>query len=1479
MHHWLRRMHTGDRVGGRRYAAAMTEPLHVFSDPTREWFGSTFDAPTPAQAEGWQAIAAGGHTLIHAPTGSGKTLAAFMWGLDQLFSEPMPEESDRCRLLYISPLKALAYDIDRNLKAPLAGIGQAAATLGLELPIPATAMRTGDTPAADRRRMQRHPPDILITTPESLYLILTSAARRILAPVRWVIVDEIHSMAGSKRGAHLAITLERLEEITEHSPQRIGLSATQRPLDEIARFLGGGIPDGEHWLPRPVTIVDAPRDKELEIEVVVPVEDLTRPEADAPPGTGDEPPRRSIWPAMYPELLQQVMAHRSTIVFSNSRSLVERIAAELNTLAGEEIAKAHHGSVSREQRVAIEDGLKSGDLRCVVATSSLELGIDMDAVDLVILVESPTTVARGLQRVGRSGHQVGAPSRAKVFPKHRGDLLEATLVVDRMHDGLVEETRIPANPLDVLSQQIVAAVSQDDWQVDDLFSLVRRAANFADLGRLPFEAVLDMLSGRYPSDEFAELRPRVVWDRVEGTLTARSNARLLAVTNAGTIPDRGLFTVTLPGGGKVGELDEEMVYESRVGDVFVLGSTTWKITEITHDRVSVVPAPGAPAARMPFWHGDRLGRPLETGQALGAFIREIGSLDEAEARQRLIDRYRLDRRAAANLARYLGEEREATGVLPTDRTIVIERYRDEIGDWRMVLLSPFGARVHAPWAMAAGRSIREEHGLEVDAVWSDDGIILRFPDADQTPPPESLLIEPDLVERLVVDEVGASALFAARFREAAGRSLLLPRRKPGSRTPLWLQRRRAASLLDVARRHPGFPIVLEAYREVLQEYFDLPALREVLGEVGSRRIRVASVDLPGASPFASSLMFDFIASFMYEYDAPPAERRAMALTIDRDLLRDLLGEPELRELLAPEAIAAVELELQRLAAGRRARGHDGVHDLLRDLGPLDPEGVAARVEESSDAANLLNDLEKQGRAIRIELGGHPHWAAVEDAGRLREAQGIRPPPGVADAHLAAPADPLGDVVGRYARTHGPFTTAEAADALRLPPAAVDTVLDRLEEAGRISRGAFRPQGEGREWVDGEVLRRLRRRSLALLRKEVEAVEPEAFARLSMAWHGIGSAGGGQDALLETIRRLQGVSTPASILESAVLPARLSYGPEMLDALAATGEVVWVGRGPLGARDGRVALYLRDQVALLAWPLDLEAPQGPIHEAIRRALQSRGASFFHHLYEAAGGGDPQETLDALWDLVWAGEVTNDTLAPLRAYLWGRKPNRTGRRPALPSAATPPAGSGRWYLVVDLLTETTPTAAAAARATQMLERHGVVVRDAVLAESIPGGFAGLYPVFAAMEDAGKVRRGYFVEGMGGSQFALTGAVDRLRSGAGGDRPVVLAAADPANPFGAALAWPDHEAGRPSRSAGALVVLIDGRLASFVEQGGKRVLTFADSDVSQIAAALAGREEGSRRQVIHTIDDRPAHQTPLGEALLESGFVSSYKGLTHR
>ncbi|MEE8490275.1 MAG: DEAD/DEAH box helicase [Acidimicrobiia bacterium] len=1454
------------------------DALGLFSRPTRDWFESSFPEPTRAQVDGWAAIASGSHTLIHAPTGSGKTLAAFLYAIDRLHAEPTPEEKQRCRVLYISPMKALAYDIERNLRAPLAGIANAAARGDVTLPEVTTAMRTGDTPSDERRRMIRHPPDILITTPESLYLMLTSQVREVLASVRWVIVDEVHAVAGSKRGSHLALTLERLEELAD-APQRIGLSATQRPLADIARFLGGGTLQGEEWQPRPVTVVDAPWEKQLDIQVVVPLQDMTRPDLAVAPSGPDEPPTRSIWPLMYPKLLEEIEKHRSTIVFGNSRGLVERLARQLNDLAGHEVAQAHHGSLSREQRLAIEDRLKGGDLKAVVATSSLELGIDMEAVDLVLLVESPTSVASGLQRVGRAGHQVGAPSRARVFPKHRADLLEAAVVVDRMYGGEIESTQIPKNPLDVLSQQIVAAVAMDDWQVDDLFDLIRRAGPYSDIGRGSFEAVLDMLAGRYPSDEFAELRPRLVWDRVEGVLSARAGAHMLAVTNPGTIPDRGMYRVVLPEGGLVGELDEEMVYESRVGDTIVLGSSSWTIGEIDHDRVIVTPAPAGTPSQLPFWHGDMVGRPLELGRAIGAFIREIGGLDQTRAEQRLVERYRLDPWAAANLAAFLTEEQEATGTLPSDRTIVIERYRDEIGDWRLVVLSPFGARVHAPWSLAASHKLRATLGVEVDGMWTDDGMMFRFPDADDPPSSDALLLEPEEVEELVVEEAANSALFASRFREAAGRALLLPRRRPGDRTPLWLQRRRSADLLKIARKYPSFPIVLETYREVLQEHFDLPALTELLSDIRARRVRVTDVALDSPSPFASSLTFDFIAAYMYEYDAPPAERRAAALTLDRALLAELLGEPELRSLLDAGVVADVELELQRLAPERHARSADALHDLLRHLGPLDRADLEARVEGDLDA--MLEALSADMRVFEIGVGAVRRWAAVEDAGRVRDALGLALPQGIPGTFLEPVADSLGDVVGRFARTHGPFASSQAARALGLAPAVVSEVLTRLEAAGRVAAGAFLPGGEGQEWVDTDVLRRLRRRSLARLRSEVEPVEPAALAEFLANWHHIGNRQSSLDRLYEIVRQLQGAAVPASIIETEVLPSRMSYGPELLDQLMASGEVVWVGRGPLGARDGRVSLYMRDQISLLAPVPENDPPGEDIHARIRLHLGQSGASFFRELYEASGGGDPQATLDALWDLVWAGEVTNDTLGPLRAFLRGKvKRAAGGRRPRLPSMS-PPAGSGRWYLVASLADPGVDvTTRVKATVDQLLERTGVLTRDIVRAEGIPGGFSGIYPVLRAQEEAGRVRRGYFVEGLGGAQFSSLGAIDRLRQPSDGTARL-LAAADPANPYGAAIPWPESQGARPSRSAGAYVVTVGGRLVLFVERGVRRILTFTTDDVSlgQAAETLRLLAARRRRVEIETIDGQRAADTPLGNILASAGFVDSYKGLAYR
>ena len=1077
---------------------------------------------------------------------------------------------------------------------------------------------------------------------------------------------------------------------------------------------------------------------------------------------------------------------------------------------------------------------------------------------------------------------MGATSLAKIFPKFRGDLLEATVVADLMLSGAVEPTNVPQSPLDVLAQQIVAAVAVDEWNVDDLYRLVRRAGPYRELSRGPYESVLDMLAGRYPSELFGELRPRLVWDRVTHTLTPRSGAQSLAVTNAGTIPDRGLYTVNLPDGSRVGELDEEMVYESRPGDVFILGTSTWRINDITADRVEVIPAPAEPAARMPFWRGDREGRSLDTGQAIGRFIRRIGALEPEVAIETLRKRHHLDPWAASNLVAFLSDQKDAGGVLPTDRTVVVERFRDEIGDWRIAILSPLGARVHAPWAMAINQHLRHRYGRNLDVIWSDDGISFRFVDTEDLPTLEDLLVDPDELESILVEELSGTAVFAARFREAAARALLLPRRRPGGRTPLWLQRRRASDLMAIVTRFGSFPIVLETYREILQDVFDLPASKALLGDIRSRKVRVVEVDKTGAGPFASSLLFEFVASYLYEGDTAPAERRAAALTLDRDLLRELLGEGELRELLNEDVVTSVELELQRLADDRKVRGIDAVHDVLRALGPLTEAGVAARLI-TDDAADLLSVLETARRAIRVKVAGVPVWAAIEDAGRLRDAVGVQPPPGTPHAFLEAGPDPLGEVVARYARTHGPFTTREAGVALALPPAVIDSTLGTLEQAGKVARGAFRPGRAGQEWVDAGVLRRLKRRSLAVLRREIEAVEQAALGRFLPAWQGVGRTGRRHiAALLETVRTLQGAAVPASILERDVLPARLDYTPGMLDQLMASGEVVWIGHGPIGPRDGRVALYLRDHLPILHRPAEQDLPDSDLHQSIRSHLSQRGACFFRDIHTASGASRLEDTLDALWDLVWSGEVTNDTLAPLRALRLGKVRRRSrGVRPHLPSTM-PPSSSGRWSLVTDLRkTTVTDTAWASAWTDLILERQGVLTRAGALAENIPGGLTTLYPVLNHLEETGRIRRGYFVEGMGGLQFALPGAVDRLRTADHTEGVVVLAAADPANPYGTLVPWPKQTAGRASRSAGAYVILHDGRPLVFLERGGKRASLLAHDPDLHTAAAEALTEIGlrHRRLTIETIDGEPAGDHPLGAALLESGFGVSLRGLAYR
>ena len=1507
--------------------------LESFSPATAAWFAGAFAAPTPVQVQTWAAAAAGDSVLVTAPTGSGKTLAAFLAALDRLVRDPAPPDAARrTRVLYVSPLKALAYDVDRNLRAPLVGITRAAERLNLPAPLVEVGMRTGDTPADERRRMARRPPDILITTPESLFLLLTSQARATLAGVETVIVDEVHAVAGSKRGAHLSLTLERLEALrragdADAAPlQRIGLSATQRPIEEVARYLvGGTVQPGGQWRQRDVTIVNVGATKTLDVEIVVPVEDMSRlgevlDEPTSGPAAGSQPARRSIWPAVHPRVLELIKAHRSTIVFVNSRRLAERLCARLNELHAEEaeaagaspdepipeIARAHHGSVAREQRVFIEEELKAGRLRCVVATSSLELGIDMGAVDLVVQVESPGSVAAGLQRIGRAGHQVGAPSVGKIFPKYRGDLVEAAVVVRRMYDGAIETTAYPRNPLDVLAQQIVAMAAMDRWLVPDLERTVRAAAGFAELSRAQLDGVLDMLSGRYPSDEFAELRPRINWDRVEDAITGRPSAQRLAVTSGGTIPDRGLYGVFIAGEGagrRVGELDEEMVYETRPGETFTLGSSTWRVEDITRDQVLVTPAPGE-VGKLPFWHGDALGRPVELGQAVGSFLREVGDLPGPDAAKRLEDEYGLDALAAANLVQYIADQREATGLLPSDRTLVVERFRDEIGDWRVCLLSPFGGRVHAPWALAIEARARERLGLEVHTIWADDGIVVRLPEADEAPPLDLIAVPPDDVEDLIVGELSESALFASRFRECAARALLLPRRRPGGRTPLWQQRQKSADLLQVASRYGSFPILLETYRECLRDVFDVPALVGVLRGMESRSIRVSQVETETASPFASALLFNYLASSMYEGDAPLAERRAQALSLDRELLAELLGADELRELIDAEALGQLELELQRLVDDRRARGLDGVHDLLRDLGDLRSDEVAARTDaEAGQVDTWLAQLETDRRVYQVRVAGETRWAAAEDAARFRDALGAPPAPGLPDAFLAPVDRPLVDLVARFGRTHGPFDVSDVATRLGLPPDAVSLALRELEREGRIVTGEFRPGGSHREWCDAEVLRRLRRRSLASLRKEVEPVEPEALGRFLPAWHGLTNRPRGIDRTLEVVEQLQGAPLPASMLDTDVLADRIGdYDPSTLDQLLASGEVVWTGRGALGSGDGRICLYLRDQAPLLATP-PLEDPETqpwwtPRHGAVMDLLATRGASFWPAIYGAAGGGDPAEAIEVLWDLVWAGLVTNDSLAALRNYT-GAAPvrRRTRRKPGrVVSSAGPPKGVGRWSLVAELLEPVQPaTTRAAALAAQLLDRHGIVTRDAVATDDVPGGFSAVYAVLKAMEESGRCRRGYFVEGLGGAQFALPGAVERLRQTRDGaaDRAdaevVVLAASDPANPYGAALPWPAADEGvrsRPRRVAGAHVVLVDGCLAVFAERAGSSLLTFTGDEhtlAAAIAALAAAVTQGRHGPyLVRRINGEelggPATKV-VADCLRDAGFVDAPKGLSLR
>ncbi|GAA1742099.1 ATP-dependent helicase [Isoptericola hypogeus] len=1741
--------------------ASPSDPAGVlarFGPATRAWFAGAFAAPTPAQVGAWEAISTDRHALVVAPTGSGKTLAAFLWAIDRLTTTPPPERSRRCRVLYVSPLKALAADVQRNLRSPLAGIRQAAARLDVGVEEVTVGARTGDTPPSERRAFATRPPDVLVTTPESLFLVLTSQARAGLAGVETVVLDEIHAVAGTKRGAHLALSLERLDAQLERPAQRIGLSATVRPVEDVAGFLGGQRAPGDGG--REVVVVQPPSTKRWAIDVVVPVPDLadldsaptvpdpTAPQP-APPATagtaeggadgragGDEeidltgaatsPLRRaSVWPHVEERVVDLVAGHRSTLVFTNSRRGAERLTARMNELWAERsglvlpepgtqqaaqvqaqsgvsvgipaepdgevpvLARAHHGSMSRAERTRTESELKAGRLPAVVATSSLELGIDMGAVDLVVQVGAPPSVASGLQRIGRAGHQVGAVSHGVVFPTFRGDLVPATVVAQRMRAGEIEHLRVLANPLDVLAQQVVAALAVDDWDADELLATFRRAAPFTGLGDATWRAVLDMLAGRYPSEDFAELRARIVWDRATGRLSGRPGALRLAATSGGTIPDRGLYGVFLatdapasagpsdggphgvaggdgarPRGGKrVGELDEEMVYESRVGDTFTLGSSTWRIEDITPDRVLVTPAPGLPG-RLPFWKGDSPGRPAELGRAVGEFVRttdalladdEAGGTDLGRASLRAAG---LDAWAADNLASYLAEQRRATGRLPDDRTVVVERFRDELGDWRVVVHSPFGAPVHAPWALVLAARLRERYGTDVAAMHSDDGIVLRLPDAGDTGwdlggsaawdpggsgaedpggdgawrpggadgaaagsdpdggrgapgvTADDLLIDPDEVLAAVRDELGGSVMFASRFREAAARALLLPRRRPDRRQPLWQQRQRASQLLQVASGYPDFPVMLEAARECLQDDFDVAALTDLMRSLAAGRIRLVEVTTSQPSPFAQALLFGYTAQFLYDGDAPLAERRAAALSLDPELLAELLGDQgatPLADLLDPGAVERTEAELQALAPDRRARDAEGLWDVLRRSGPHPLAALRARTREErrDEVEAWLAALEASRRVIRVRLGGlaegasdggqgdaeAEQWAVAEDAGRLRDALGVALPVGMPEEFTEPVTDPLGDLLRRHARTHGPFGAADAARRFGLGVAVAGQTLSRLESAGVLVRGRLRPEslgGTGDEWCDPGVLRTLRRRSLAALRAEVEPVDQEALGVFLPRWHGIaatrGPASGGSpgarasaarpsgtgtlrgtDGLLRAVEQLAGAAVPASALETLVLPARVAdYSPALLDELTTAGDVLWCGHARLpgsGGGDGMVSLHLADDAPLTLPPEpDLEEG-GPLDSALHRVLldllTGSGGFFLPRLAELADA-TPGGALEALWDLVWAGLVTNDSPVVLRERLGGaggahRAPRAPGRarpvrrsrfalaRPATAGRAAPlPGGGGRWAALP--AREQDPTVRTHALTQVLLERHGVLTRAVAPSEGVAGVFRGVYRVLTELEERGSVRRGYFVEHLGGSQFALPGAVDQLRTdaqdrerareadeaalddaatgvGAPDDarrhHALLLAAADPANPYGAALAWPAPAADaagvrrapgppsspadpdgppspgarsgthRPGRKAGAVVVLVDGDLALYVERGGRTLLSFgvAGARLTLAAKVLTDACGAGRlgRVMVQRVDGIPAltaarDRTPAAAALLDAGFGVTPRGL---
>ncbi len=1485
----------------------MSLVMKQFHPATQQWFTEHFSHPTEIQKQGWEAIQSGHHCLLVAPTGSGKTLAAFLAGIDRL-GQQSGQQTPGIRVLYISPLKALVYDIERNLRAPLTEISQVADKLNQPFNAASIAVRTGDTPQRERQQQAKNPAQILVTTPESLFLILGSKAAENLKTVDTVIIDEIHALAPTKRGAHLALSLERLATLTPQEPQRVGLSATVRPLNSVAKFLGGQ---------RQVDIIDCSAKPNIDVVVSVPVPDMQNPPAQPKPnndrsredelvGRKAKPPQaeRGIWPAIYPQLLSAINNHRSTIVFVNSRGLCERLAQKLNELADAELVRAHHGSISHDKRSEIEEGLKSGAIAGIVATSSLELGIDMGAVDLVVLVESPGSAARGLQRVGRAGHGVGEKSYGKIFPKFRGDLLESAVVAQRMLNAELEGIEVPVNPLDVLAQQIVAQCCSAPQTVNEIAALVTGAWSYQDLSQTALEGVLEMLTGHYPSNDFADLRPLLSWDRSNDTLSPRRGAAMATRLNAGTIADRGAYAVHLgETGPRVGELDEEMVFETRVGDNIMLGASTWRVNAITRDRVIVAPAPGEPG-RLPFWRGDSPGRPIELGQAIGEFVRKAGRFGEKKARAWISDNTPLDTMAVGNLAAYLQEQKAHSGALPTDRTIVIEKFRDELGDWRVCILSPFGARIHAPWAMALQRTLGQLAGFEMQVMYTDDGIVLRLADCDELPALDALIPNADEVEELITSQLASSALFAGLFRENAVRSLLLRRNRPGQRSPLWAQRLKSQNLMASVRQYPNFPIVMETYRQALADVFDLPGLKRLLRDIASKNVAVEDINTPSASPFARSLVFAYVAAYLYEQDAPLAERKAQALTLDRALLGELLGQAELRDLIDREVLEQLEAELQRRTEDYQVRDEDDIHDLLRRLGELTQDELQQRA--AGEVGPWLDSLMHQRRAIRLAINNEQHWIAAEDAGLYRDAVGASVSVDLPDGFKDPVDNSLERLVRRYARHRGPFLTQQPAQRWGVQPAQLEPLLVQLEQRGVLVKGEIRPGGAELDWCDAQVLRRLKRRNLACLRDEVAAVDTPTLALFLPSWQGLNTDRGGQQALYESLSQLQDLALPWSTLSTVILPARVpGFRLEMLDAMAAAGSLVWIGRGASGAKDGRVALYLREQVRLLLpTPKDYD-PVSAVHGAIINQLKTHGASFSFEIQAAVEAEFCEPALNAsefnqaLWDLVWEGQITNDTFSPFRSLTMTRRrsPRRGQRFSQAPGA--PSATGGRWSLVSSLLSvPASDTERALARTQLLLERYGVVSRQCAQAEDLPGGFSAIYKVLRELAEQGRCRRGHFVDGLNGAQFALAGAVDQLRA----ERPdaeerdkavttddvQVLSAIDPANPFGALVSWPDCadvKAAKPRRVPNAWVLLARGQLLFFVSSRNRHIVTFPEH-LEAIEGALASAIDALRHLpktgkrhamvVIEKIDGKKPKDSPLLDDFRQRGFTLDYGGL---